>query len=230
MLSREHGVAFCLALRADARSGQLVRAWCCQPCCPPTALQRRPRQMTERKSDRGRDGGFVAHSAPEKTAALWNPGPEDPSAVSRHQAGRPSKARGIGLGPRNGNRLAAESRPPASFGKPCRRSWDEKVLSTRYLNSSKTVMLPVELFSPPHRAPGAPKDAPVFIRGTTPGLVGPKIEGPTETPRHARSVPRLGGPAASAVPAPHKLDIPRLLGPQVTPGANGGHYFAPWPR
>ena len=71
--------------------------------------------MTERKSDRGRDGGFVAHSAPEKTAALWNPGPEDPSAVSRHQAGRPSKARGIGLGPRNGNRLAAESRPPRNF-------------------------------------------------------------------------------------------------------------------
>ena len=185
MLSRKHGVAFCLALRADARSGQLVRAWCCQPCCPPTALQRRPRQMTERKSDRGRDGGFVAHSAPEKTAALWNPGPEDPSAVSRHQAGRPSKARGIGLGPRNGNRLAAESRPPASFGKPCRRSWDEKVLSTRYLNTSKTVMVPVELFSPPGRGAAPHKDAPLCVTCNTPVRDKPASQpgiGRTDTP------------------------------------------------
>ena len=45
----------------------------------------------------GRDGGFVAHGAPKKTAASWNPRPEDPSGVSRDQAGRPSKARGIGL-------------------------------------------------------------------------------------------------------------------------------------
>ena len=130
--------------------------------------------MTERKSDRGRDGGFVAHSAPEKTAALWNPGPEDPSAVSRHQAGRPSKARGIGLGPRNGNHLAAERRPPATLGKPCRRSWDEKVLSTRYLNTSKTVMLQVELFSPPRRGAAPHKDAPFFVACNTPGLVGQK--------------------------------------------------------
>ena len=36
-------------------------------------------QMTERNSDRGRDSGFVAHGAPKKTAASWNPragGPE----------------------------------------------------------------------------------------------------------------------------------------------------------
>ena len=78
--------------------------------------------MTERKSDRGRDGGFVAHSAPEKTAALWNPGPEDPSAVSRHQAGRPSKARGIGLGPRNGDDGPTEHGVSAGFRKPCRRT------------------------------------------------------------------------------------------------------------
>ena len=130
--------------------------------------------MTERKSDRGRDGGFVAHSAPEKTAALWNPGPEDPSAVSRHQAGRPSKARGIGLGPRNGNRLAAERRLPATFGKPCRISWDEKVLSTRYLNT----MIPREVCSPksglPRRGTVPHKGALVFILGTAPDLVGQK--------------------------------------------------------
>ena len=110
MLSRKHGVAFCLALRADARSGQLIRAWCCQPCCPPTALQRAPRQMTERKSHRGRDGAFVAHGAPKTTAASWNHRPKNPSAVSAHQAGRPWQPRGIGGGPTTGHRLAVERR------------------------------------------------------------------------------------------------------------------------
>ena len=91
--------------------------------------------------------------------------------------------------------------------------WDEKLLSTRYLNTSKTVMLQVELFSPPRRGPGPRKDAPLFVAYNTPGLVGPEIEGPTATHQHTGTVPRLGGPAVSAVPAPPKLDIPRLLGP-----------------
>ena len=87
-------------LRAHARLRQLVGPRSSRSSCQPTALQRPPRQMTDRKSDRGRDGGFVAHGAPKKTAAAWNPRPEDPSGVSRDQAGRPSKARGIGLLPR----------------------------------------------------------------------------------------------------------------------------------
>ena len=87
-----------------------------------------------------------------------------------------------------------------------------------------------EILLPPRRAPGARNGALVFIFNTHPGLVGPKIEGPTDTPRHAPPVPRLGGPAVSAVRAPPKLDIPRSLGPQVTPGPNGGHYFRPWPH
>ena len=84
-------------LRAHARLRQLVGPRSSRSSCQPTALQRPPRQMTDRKSDRGRDGGFVAHGAPKKTAAAWNPRPEDPSGVSRDQAGRPSKACGIGL-------------------------------------------------------------------------------------------------------------------------------------
>ena len=94
----------------------------------------------------------------------------------------------------------------------------------------RTRRVPFEVLLPPRRGAAPRVGALVFILGTHPGLVGPKIEGPTETTRHAPPVPRVGGPAVSAAPAPHKLDIPRLLGPQVTPGPNGGHYFAPWPR
>ena len=94
----------------------------------------------------------------------------------------------------------------------------------------RTRRVPFEILLPPRRGAAPRVGALVFILGTHPGLVGPIIEGPTETTRHAPPVPRLGGPAVSAAPAPPKLDIPRLLGPQVTPGPNGGHYFAPWPR
>ena len=100
------------------------------------------------------------------------------------------------------------------------------------LDDAKT-MIPREVRSPksglPRRGSPPHKGACVFILGTAPDLVGPNIEGPTETPRHARPVPRLGGPAVSAAPAPHKLDIPRLLGPQVTPGPNGGQICRPPP-
>ena len=44
----------------------------------------------------------------------------------------------------------------------------------------------------------------------------------TDTRHHGGAPARQADPAASAVWAPHKLDLGRLLGPQVTPGPNGG--------
>ena len=44
----------------------------------------------------------------------------------------------------------------------------------------------------------------------------------TDTHRHGRAPARRADPAASTVWAPQKLDLGRLLGPQVTPGPNGG--------
>ena len=44
----------------------------------------------------------------------------------------------------------------------------------------------------------------------------------TDTPRHGGAPARRADPAASAVWAPQKLDLGRLLGPQVTPRPNGG--------
>ena len=77
----------------------------------------------------------------------------------------------------------------------------------------RTRVLPFEILLPPRRGAAPRNGALVFIQGNTPGLVGPKIEGPTETHSHTARVPGLGGPAVSAVPAPPKLDIPRFLGP-----------------
>ena len=174
MLSREHGVAFCLALRADARSGQLIRAWCCQPCCPPTALQRAPRQMTERKSHRGRDGAFVAHGAPKTTAASWNPRPENPSAVSGNQAGRRSQPHGIGGGPTTGHRLAVERRRWAASSFSLKNKIDFRRAELEMLFLSRTRMLQLQLFSPPRRGAAPRKDAPFFVACTTPGLAAQK--------------------------------------------------------
>ena len=49
----------------------------------------------------------------------------------------------------------------------------------------------------------------------------------TDTPRHGGAPARRADPAVPAVWAPHKLDLGRLLGPQVTPGPNGGLKFRP---
>ena len=122
-------------LRAHARLRQLDGPRSLRSCCQPTALQRPPRQMTDRKSDRGRDGGFVAHGAPKKTAAAWNPRPEDPSGVSRDQAGRPSKARGIGLVETAEH--VAWTRAPSAGGRTC--SAVLHVLEERALIESRTV-------------------------------------------------------------------------------------------
>ena len=51
----------------------------------------------------------------------------------------------------------------------------------------------------------------------------------TDTPHHGGAPARRADPAASAVWAPQKLDLGRLLGPQVTPGPNGGQICAPLP-
>ena len=82
-------------------------------------------------------------------------------------------------------------------------------------SKSKTVMLQVELFSPPRRAAAARKDAPFFVACNTPVPDKPASRGSAERTPHrpARPVPPMAEPAVSAVPAPHKLDIPRLLGP-----------------
>ena len=60
------------------------------------------------KQGESASGGFVAHGAPKKTAASWNPRPEEPSAASREQAGGPSKALAIGSGPGERTRVLQE--------------------------------------------------------------------------------------------------------------------------
>ena len=66
------------------------------------------------KQGESASGGFVAHGAPKKTAASWNPRPEDPSAVSLDQAGGPSKALAIGGGP--GERTVVLQEQPRRTG------------------------------------------------------------------------------------------------------------------
>ena len=109
--------------------------------------------------------------------------------------------------------MAVERRRWAASSFSLKNKIDFRRAELEMLFLSRTRMVQLQLFSPPRRAPGARKDAPFFVAGITPGLVGPEIEGPTETPSHTARVPGLGGPAVSAVPAPPKLDIPRFLGP-----------------
>ena len=50
----------------------------------------------------------------------------------------------------------------------------------------------------------------------------------TDTPGHGAPPARRADPAVSAVWAPRKVDLGRLLGPQVTPGPNGGQIGGFW--
>ena len=184
---------------------------------------------------RGRRTPSASARGQRSTTSAWIAPTCVVSVVSLYQAGGPSTARGIAGSPRKQDDEAttAHKGPAAIVCSSRRKTLACGVISGSHRGGTRT-MIPREVCSPksgpPRRGPGPHKDALVFIRHTAPDLVGPNIEGPTATPRHAGPVPRLGDPAVSAVPAPHKLDIPRSLGPQVTPGPNGGHYFAPWPR
>ena len=60
------------------------------------------------KQGESASGGFVAHGAPKKTAASWNPRPQDPSGASPYQAAGPSKALAIGSGPGERTRVLQE--------------------------------------------------------------------------------------------------------------------------
>ena len=70
----------------------------------------------------------------------------------------------------------------------------------------------------------APVTTAAFSSGVPPHVsLGWNAVRSTDTPHHGGAPARRADPAASAVWAPQKLDLGRLLGPQVTPGPNGGH-------
>ena len=63
--------------RVLPRSASCRATWSARPSVvlpallPAHCTAKNASQMTEQKSARGRDGGFVAHGAPKKTAASW---------------------------------------------------------------------------------------------------------------------------------------------------------------